>query len=71
MELEGEVFIAPPILDVLLRLHVLSYMFAPFLVSLAGAAAQTKGGSLSIGSRLMLDPHILGLLVQAHFVVVI
>ena len=71
VELECEIFASPPILDVLLRLHVLTYICAPFLISLTGAAVQNQRGPLLVGSGLMLDPYILGLLVQTHFVVIV
>ena len=71
MELEGQIFIASPILDVLLGLHVFSNCLAPLLIALTGAVTQTKRGSRSAGSRLMLDPDIMSLFVQADFVVLI
>jgi hypothetical protein len=71
VELEGEIFVSPPILDVFLRLHVLTYIGAPFLISLTGTTTQTQRGSLLVGSGLMLNPYIPSLLVQAHFVVIV
>lgn len=70
MELEGEIFIVPLILDVFFRLHVLSYGLAPFLVPLTCTAAQTRLPG-PVGSRLMLDPDILSLFVQTDLVVVV